>query len=70
MNYNNAIAGVETGSQYAYRNVWPSPAAIVLNDGEVQYWLETSQGAYNATPADKAATDWILAPFDGSLPPR
>jgi hypothetical protein len=75
--YSEAIAAVENGTNgqptFGYRgSAWPSPKAIVWDsaDETIHLWLETDQGTWSPSSADKAATDYVLTPYNGANPPR
>jgi hypothetical protein len=71
MTWEEAKAGVLSGSQTAYQSDWEN-----LNEGLVIHenciWLagDTYINQFTPTPAQEAATNWVLAAFDGDLPPR
>jgi hypothetical protein len=69
--WEEAQAAVLTGTQTTWQDDWAN-----LNEGLVLYqgsiWLagDTYISQFTPTPAQENAMNWVIAAFDGSLPPR
>jgi hypothetical protein len=71
MTWKQAKAGIMMGNQCTYQGNMPSPEAVVKwTDGTLHLVAETDLGPFTPTPEQEQATNWILAPYNGDLPPR
>jgi hypothetical protein len=72
MNWTDAKAGVESGTQTAYQSEgWPNPIeGLVLYQNAIWLAGETYISEFTPTEEQENATNWVLAPYNGDLPPR